>query len=70
VLPKQSNMRMIPIKTKIVNLLKIIDKIDQLTGENLKKAEPLKDILTEDFCQKLFSKSWNAKEDALKWLDT
>ena len=46
-----------------------IVKVDQLTGENLKRAEPLKDILTEDFCMKMFSKSWNAKEDALKWLD-
>jgi hypothetical protein len=44
-------------------------KIDNLTGENMKHAEPLIPILGERCARMLFSKSWNTKEDALKWLE-
>lgn len=34
------------------------------------KAEFLSPILTERFCQMMFSKQWPAREDGLKWLET
>ncbi|CAD8188747.1 unnamed protein product [Paramecium pentaurelia] len=42
---------------------------EPLTGDSLQKAEPLIPILTEEFCQKIFSKQWGAREDGLKWLE-
>jgi hypothetical protein len=45
-------------------------KIDNLVGDNYKKAETLIPILTEEFCKMIFSKSWNTKEEGLLWLET
>lgn len=43
--------------------------MEQLHGEDYKKAEPLIPILTEEFCKMMFSKQWPAREESLKWLE-
>lgn len=35
----------------------------------MKQAEPLIPILTEETCQRLFSKNWTFREEGLKWLE-
>ena len=44
-------------------------EVEFLTGENAKLAEPLIPIIGEDIARRLFSKTWNLREEALKILD-
>ncbi|KAM3137982.1 hypothetical protein pb186bvf_009877 [Paramecium bursaria] len=43
--------------------------LEPLSGEVLQRATPLIPILTEEFCKMIFSKTWGAREDGLKWLE-
>lgn len=40
-----------------------------LTNENLKLAEPLIPVIGEDLARKIFSKTWNLREDGLRILE-
>ena len=41
---------------------------EPLSQNNYKLAEPLIPCLGEEFCQKLFSMTWQFREECLRWL--
>ena len=40
--------------------------MEELSGKELARAEPYLDVLGEELCQKLFSKSWQYREEGLR----
>jgi CRISPR/Cas system CSM-associated protein Csm5 (group 7 of RAMP superfamily) len=80
-LSRQYKIEGIKIKMNMNRMVKIIRtvnisigyqllvKVDNFSGENMKHAEPLIPILTEECCKMLFSKAWSTKEEGLKWLE-